>query len=338
MVWDGTVLGQTEDWIEYLDDNDLADIGTAIAADNIQNKDIGALTQQDFDFGNLGQRLLVFRDEILAGRGFVVLRGLPVHQWRHQDVIRAYWGISTWLGDAVSQNASAHLLGHVINQRSTVSQSTRLYQTDRSLAYHSDSCDIVGLLCIRTARHGGASSIASSAAIHNHLLAEEPAALETLYSEFICDRYDEIPAGKLAYYPVRVFNEIEGKLVCCGMDPDIRSAQRLQDVAALTAEQIHALDTFQNAARVLALKMSLKPGDMQFVNNHIIVHAREQFEDYPELEKRRYMVRLWLSSPLGRALPEFLAERWGCIDVGSLRGGIKVPGAVPVVHLDPDLI
>ena len=336
MVWDGAVLGQTKDWIEYLDENDLADIRVAIDAENVQNKQIGTLAHQDFDFGKLGQRLLALRDEILEGRGFVMLRGLPVHQWSHQDIIRAYWGIGAWLGEAVSQNASAHLLGHVINQRNMASQSTRIYQTDRSLSYHSDSCDIVGLLCIRTAKHGGTSSIASSAAIHNHLLEEEPAALEALYSEFICDRYDEIPVGKLAYYSVRVFNEIDGKLVCCGMDPDIRSAQRLQDVVPLTAEQCHALDAFQNAAKALALNMTLEPGDMQFVNNHVVVHAREQFEDYPEPEKRRYMVRLWLSSPLGRTLPGFLAERWGDIAVGSVRGGIKVSGSVPVVHLDPD--
>lgn len=232
-------------------------------------------------------------------------------EWEDEDLIRAYWGIGTWIGDAVSQNAKAHLLGHVIDQRTSPSSGTRIYQTNQAQPFHSDSCDIVGLLCLRQAKKGGASSVASSAAIYNAISAADKQALDSLCGEFYCDRYGEIPDGCEPYYTVRIFNEIARQLVCCGMDPDIRSAERLDEVAPLTPAQVHALDLFQETANSLALRMKLKRGDIQFVNNLIVVHAREQFEDYAELDKRRYLVRLWLSSPMGRALPEFLVERWG---------------------------
>ncbi|MCP4765256.1 MAG: TauD/TfdA family dioxygenase [Gammaproteobacteria bacterium] len=336
MVWDGSTLGQSEVWEIHLDEGELGEIHTAVEASKSVDKPLGHLTQQDFNFGSFTERLLAIRDQVLHGRGFAVIRGLPGNQWSDEELIRAYWGMGTWFGDAVSQNASAHLLGHVIDQRSGRSDDTRIYQTNRAQPFHSDSCDIVGLLCLRKAKSGGASAIASSAAIHNRLLDIEPRLLETLYGTFQCDRYGEIPAGKLTYYSVHIFNEVEGNIVCCGMDPDIHSAQRLDGITPLTAEQIRALAAFQQAAKSLALNMTLQRGDIQLVNNHTIVHAREQFEDHVEMDRRRYMVRLWLSSPLGRTLPEFMAERWGNIEVGSIRGGIKVPGATPVFHLDPN--
>ncbi len=118
------------------------------------------------------------------------------------------------------------------------------------------------------------------------------------------------------------------------MDPDIRPAQGLKGIESLTNHQIHALDAFQEKAKLLSPNMQLERGDIQLLNNLTVVHAREQFKDYPELNKRRYLIRLWLSSSHGRPLPEFMAKRWGNIKVGSIRGGVKVPGAIPVVELD----
>ena len=177
--------------------------------------------------------------------------------------------------------------------------------------------------------------MASAAAIHNALLDTNPEWLEVLHGEFYCDRYGEIPEGKLPWYPVRVFNRIDGRLVCCGMDPDIRSAQRHDAVERLTSLQTAALDGFQKTARELAFSMYLKPGDMQFLNNHIVVHARDDFEDHTDPALRRYLMRLWLSSPKGRALPEFMKERWGEIGVGKIRGGIRIAGVTPTIDPAP---
>ena len=329
-------MASNDDWIAQLSEQEIDEIRSAVSSTVKSGKPIGSLTRSDFPFQMFGERLQALQSDLLDGKGFTLLRGLPASQWSDEELVRAYWGIGAWIGDVVSQNAKAHLLGHVIDQRAVRRGDTRIYQTNQAQPFHSDSCDIVGLLCLRTAKQGGESSIASSAAIHNQLLDTQPEALDQLYGPFYCDRYGEIPEGKLPYYPVQVFNNVDEQLVCCGMDPDIRSAQRLKGVTPLTTEQLRALDFFQQTARALCLRMSLQRGDIQLVNNLVAVHAREQFVDHSEPHQRRYLVRLWLSSKYGRRLPEFLKERWGNIDVGSVRGGIKVPGADPVVHLDPN--
>jgi hypothetical protein len=339
MVWEGSKVTRDDQWLTTLSAADIATLIEAVQHTHRTGKPIAEeLIRHDFALGPLGDRLLALRDQVLNGCGYVVLRGLPADKMNDEDLIRAYWGIGTFFGDPVSQNAAGHLLGHVIDQRQPPSASTRIYQTSRAQPFHSDSCDIVGLLCLRQAKSGGGSAIASAAAIHNYLLEHDPAALQTLYDEFQCDRYGEIPAGKLPHYTVRVYNRIANALVCCGMDPDIRSAQRLENVKPLSSDQLHALDQFQAVARSLALNMTLKRGDIQLVNNLTVVLARDEFTDHQASERRRYMVRLWLSSPLGRQVPEFLVERWGNIEVGSVRGGIKVPGAVTKVNLNPGLV
>jgi hypothetical protein len=335
MVWEGASVGERYSWVIQLSEYDLDIIQIALQKAKLQSKPLAELTAQDFDFKDLGRRFLSINEDLLNGPGFVVLRGLPVDRWSHDELVWAYWAIGAWFGSTVPQNARADLLGHVIDQRMDSSNSaTRIYQTNRAQPFHSDSCDIVGLLCLRQAKRGGCSSIASAASIHNKLLDCDRSVLEQLYDEFLCDRYDEIPAGKQAFYPVHIFNRVDEQLVCCGMDPDIRSAQRLGVVRKLSVDQVYALDKFQEIAKSLSLEMMLQPGDIQLVNNLTVVHAREAFDDYSDPAKRRYMVRLWLSSPRGRALPKFLVERWGNLDVGTVRGGIRVPGATPTVNLN----
>lgn len=335
-LWTNKSFSSQDDWIVQLNHLEIEEIRQTVYASIQANIPIGNLTRSDFAFEHLGEKLLAIRHDLLDGKGFSLLRGLPATQWSDEVLVRAYWGIGTWIGDAVSQNAKAHLLGHVIDQRAAPTGNTRIYQTNKAQPFHSDSCDIVGLLCLRIAKEGGESSIASSAAIHNQLLDTSPASLKQLYNSFQCDRYGEIPEGKLPYYPVNVFNNVDEKLVCCGMDADIRLAQRLDGVEPLTEAQLTALNDFQDAARKVCLRMSLQRGDVQLVNNLIAVHARENFVDHENINERRHLIRLWLSAANGRRLPEFLRERWGNIDVGSIRGGIMVPGAVPVAHLEPD--
>jgi len=336
-VWNGSEMESHNDWVIALTPQDITAIQTGINAFIASGKDLAAATHLDFPFAQFGESLKQAQEQLLNGRGFVLLSGLPANDWTDQQLMTAYWGIGIHIGIPVSQNAKGHLLGHVIDQRTNSQNDKRIYQTNKAQPFHSDSCDIVGLLCLRKAKQGGESALASSAAIHNALLQTDPQALATLYGTFMCDRYGEIPQGKLPYYPVNVFNNIDQQLVCCGMDPDIRSAQRFDNIESLTNEQLHALDQFQNTAQNLALSMSLQRGDIQLINNLVAVHARETFVDHDEMGKRRHLVRLWLSAQNGRRLPDFLRERWGNIDVGSVRGGISVPGATPIVQFNPNL-
>lgn len=332
-VWTGDDLRCDQSWSVALTPTHLAEIEAAVQASAAIP--VEAIAQIDFPLPSLGPVLEDVLHQLIDGRGMVRLRGLPVAAWPREKSIRAYWGLGTWLGDAVSQNAAGHLIGHVADLRQPDRPERRLYQTNKALSFHTDSCDLVGLLCLQTGRAGGDSLVASSAAVHNRLLQTDPAALAVLHETFHCDRYGEIPAGKDASYVVRVFNPMGRHLTCCGMDPDIRSAQRLPEVPRLTRAQLDALDALQAAALAVALPMTLASGDIQLLHNHVALHARAAFEDYDEPHRRRHLLRLWLSARNGRPLPEFLAERWGNIAVGQKRGGIVVPGQKTSVPLAP---
>jgi len=334
MAWDGRELQHSDDWSFHLEDSEIDQIRSAVTASLSSTKSLAEQSHHDFDLVKVSDRLMALHEDLLDGRGFTLIRGLSNTDWTDAELTRAFWIIGSMFGNPVSQNGHGDLLGHVTDLRKTDKSAVRLYQTNAAQPFHSDSCDIVGLLCLRPAKHGGESAIASSATIHNQLLENNPDDLRTLYNKFICDRYGEVPEGKAPFYPVHVFNSVAGKLVCCGMDPDIRSAPRLDSVDDLNDSQLSALDAFQQSAKDTALRMMLERGDIQLVNNLTVVHSRESFEDHTELEQRRYLLRLWLSSPLGRELPEFLAERWGSIEVGSQRGGIKVPGIQPQVNFE----
>lgn len=335
MVWTGADLQDSGAWITELHQKEIDELRTAVNKARSSAKPLARQSRDDFKFRLLGERLTRLKIQLNEGMGFTLINGDFTNGWTDQDLIYAYWGIGTWLGHALPQNAQAHLLGHVIDQRQEHKPGTRVYQTNQAQPFHSDSCDLVGLLCLRAAKSGGASAVASSAAIFNDLLAQNHPVLETLHQVFYCDRFGEIPAGKKSHYPIRVFNNIDNRIVCCGMDPDIRSAQRLKEVPRLDRLQQQALDAFQASASRLAVNMQLQRGDMQFVNNLVAVHARTAFEDFVDSERRRYLIRLWLSVPEGRRLPEFMAERWGTIEPGKLRGGIRVPGAEPSVQFHP---
>ena len=336
-VWTGEDLARDESWLIRLSEDDIAEIGQALRVSDTQGLKAEEISRETFPLPGLGPVFTAAQREVIRGRGFVVIRGLPVADWPLEDLARAYWGIGRWFGDPVPQNGKGHLLGHIIDLRKDGGAAQRIYQTSRAQPFHSDSCDIVGLLCLRRSKTGGESAVASAAAAHNWLLERDPDALDRLYEAFHCDRWDEVPEGKEPYYQARIFNRDNGFLTCCGMDPDIRSAQRLAEVPALTTAQLAALDVLQQACRAVALNMILQPGDIQLLHNHTVLHARGAFEDHDDPAMRRYLLRLWLSAPNGRPLPAFLGERWGNIEAGRLRGGIRVKGVRPNLSLEPEL-
>ena len=84
-----------------------------------------------------------------------------------------------------------------------------------------------------------------------------------------------------------------------------------------------ALDTLHNLAEELCMEMTFAPGDMQFINNHVIYHARTAYEDREGArDQRRLLLRLWLAMPNSRALPADHATLWTNVEAGTRRGGI----------------
>jgi hypothetical protein len=168
----------------------------------------------------------------------------------------------------------------------------------------------------------------SSTTIFNEMRRRRPDLLRVLLEPIETDRRGEVPEGGKPYFTIPVFNYHEGLVSAIYQRQYIESARRFSDVAPLSPTQIEALDLFDELANdpKLNLMMELQPGDIQLVHNHTILHDRTAFEDYPEPERKRHLLRLWLAPPGARSLPEVYAERFGSITPGD-RGGVLVKGS-----------
>ncbi len=329
-AWIGSEMrGRHAEWTYQLSPSDIAEIEAALRSVRARGLDIADIRRADFPLPTLGPTLERLRAEVLDGRGFVLLRGMPVDDRPIAESATAYWGVGTYFGSARSQNAKGHLLGHVydLGGSSATDPTVRSYATAERQNFHIDRCDVVALLCLRRAKSGGLSAIVSSMTLHNVMAERRPDLLERLYQAFPVDRRGEVPEGKAPFYEAPVFNEYAGALSVLYSRLHIGSSQRFPEARRLTAEDFGALDMLADLAGDpnLRLDMNFMPGDIQLLHNHTILHARTGYEDWPEAERKRHLLRLWLAPPGARRLPPVFAECYGDITIGD-RGGIICKG------------
>ena len=333
-AWYGPEVARSSDWIERLSEAEIEELNRAVQRMEALESggktiDFVSLNTGDIALPILKPRLRTVIDEVLNGRGFVLIKGLPAERWSRRQQALAFLIIGQQLGNLRMQNAQGHLLGHVKDLgRSSDDPNTRIYQTRERQTYHTDSCDVVGLMCLRTAKSGGLSSLVSSTTIFNEMRRRRPDLLRVLLEPIETDRRGEVPEGGKPYFNIPVFNYYDGLVSAIYQRQYIESARRFPEVPPLTPLQIKALDLFDELANdpQLHLMMELEPGDIQLVHNHTILHDRTAFEDFPEPERKRHLLRLWLAPPNARPLPQVFAERFGSITPGD-RGGVTVADA-----------
>ncbi|MEO7152774.1 MAG: TauD/TfdA family dioxygenase [Burkholderiaceae bacterium] len=336
-AWRGPDMAARSDWIEPLSDADLAEIEAAAAPLVAREADIAALVAVDFPLPTLAPRLARLRHELLEGRGYTLLRGLPVARWSTRLAATAFFGLGTHLGHAVSQNAQGHLLGHVrdLGLRSD-DPAVRIYQTAERQTFHTDSADIVGLLCLQTARAGGDSALVSSTTLWNELRRRRPDLARRLLEPMATDRRGEVPPGALPFFSIPVFNWHAGRMSAIYQRQYIDSAQRYPEAPRLTPADVEALDLLDALTDDPALHflMRLEAGDIQLVHNHTLLHDRTAFSDWPEPERRRHLLRLWLAPDDARPLPAIYAQRYGSVQPGA-RGGVAPTSGRRLAPLAP---
>jgi len=323
--WKGQDLAQNPNkWILSFTPNEIIELENAAKNYLNLNKDIGEITKEEFPLTQLENKLSNLKQTLINGIGFGILRGLPTNNYSQETSATLFCGIGAHLGNARSQNAAGHILGHVrdIGAKSD-DPNARIYQTSERQTFHTDSADVVGLLCLKKAQQGGESLLVSTETIYNEMMQLRPDLAELLFHPIATDRRGEIPAGAKSYFEIPIFNWYRGKLTGIYQRQYIDSAQRFPDAMRLTDKHIEALNLFDSIANEpsLHLSMQLEPGDMQFVHNHSMLHDRTGFTDWPEPENRRHLLRLWLSIEGDRELPESFKQRYGSIEVGN-RGGI----------------
>jgi hypothetical protein len=302
-AWRGDDMRGRDDWIVTLTPDEIGEIETAQRYAAAGGRPMGDMTAVDFPLPTLERRIPEWREIVHHGRGFLLIRGVPVQAWSEAQAETFFWCLGQHLGIPGAQNPQNDLLGHVRDQRT--GEDVRYYRTNKEIAVHCDAADIVGLLCLQTARSGGLSRIVSSVSVYNELLRRRPELAPRLFAPFYFDTKGE---GGVRAFPIAPCRHALGVLRTFWQSDYYRSAQRFDHVPRLTREEEELLDTYDAIANSpeFYLDMELQPGDVQLLSNHTQLHSRTAFEDWPEPERRRHLLRLWISIPEVQPLPLLL--------------------------------
>jgi len=296
-AWRGADLARRpETWTFELDRSEIEELDAARRAVRERGLALAAIHREDFPLPGLAPTLARWTRELRDGRGFLLVRGLPVARWGDADSALVYWGLGQHLGRPGAQNPEGELLGHVVDtHEEATNPHVRRYRTRGDIKFHCDLADVVGLLCLRTARTGGASRITSSVSVFNEILSRRPDLAQRLYEPFLLDSRDEQREGSRAYFPVPPCRHARGRLATFWHSDYFRSVVRHAGVAPFTELERELLDLYEELAssEALRLDMLFAPGDVQLISNHTVVHARTAYEDAPDAE--RHLLRLWLS-------------------------------------------
>lgn len=313
--WTADEVADPAQWTEHLSTDEIAELEAAMAVARAKSDDFLEIGKADFPLPTLGPRLKAIERELMEGRGFVRIRGLPRERWSNDDMCLAYWGIGAHLGRPWPQNAKGHLLGDVTDHGKAPGDPTargnELGQI--GLDYHCDGSDLVGLLCLQTGVSGGLSAVCNSAALHNRLVRERPDLAAELYKPQPFDHRGEQPPGKPGWYLMPVFTEHGGRLFIRLIAPYILASQRHPDAPRLTDRAREALAWMTQEAEGgrYAVRMDFQPGDMQFINNYHVLHGRTPYEDDRAAGKVRHLKRLWLETEVLADRPAVFTNRMG---------------------------
>ena len=313
-------------WLYHMTSADVQDLENAAEHFLGLSRDIGEISSKEFPLGQFTEHLRALKEKLLHGVGVEVIRGLPIASYSQKFVATIFCGVGVHLGSARSQNAQGHILGHVRDTGSDANDvNTRIYQTSERQTFHTDSADVVGLLCIREAMEGGKSLLVSVETIYNRMRQERPDLLPILFETVATDRRGEIPEGAKPFFEIPVLSWKAGLLTAMYQRQYIDSAQRFPEVSKLTDRHIEALDYFDKLANdpEIHFSMQLEAGDIQFVYNHSQLHDRTGYSDWTDPGRRRHLFRLWLSIEGDRPLPKCFEQRYGSIEIGN-RGGIII--------------
>lgn len=294
-AWRGEDLSPDR-WRVVLTDAELDELGGLADRFLEAGTPMGAVDAARVALAELAPRLAGWRRTLAEGLGVVVLRGLPVRAWGEDKTAMAYWCLGHALGTPGPQNPAGDLLGEVTDLREPDRPLARLYRTAAPIAFHCDSADVVGLLMVRGARAGGESCIASSTTIHNEMVRRRPDLAAELFRPFAFDRRDEEGPGESPIFelPPAAW---DGVMLRVFWHSDYARSAVRHDTVSLDERRLECIDLFDRigAEAGIRLDMVLQEGDVQFLSNHTVVHARNAYEDHDDPAERRRLFRLWLS-------------------------------------------
>ena len=335
--WTPEDLRRDTGWAHRLDAAEVAAFERGLLHARASGKGFWDLAPGDFPFGEAAlERLARALAETQQGRGFQMLRGLPVDRWSVEDARLFFWGLGLHLGVPRPQGRASQYMSDVRDAGGTYrSVQGRGYNTKSALDFHADGSDLVGLMCLRTGVSGGESLIASSITAHNTMLAERPDLLARLYEPVPFSRQGEHAPEEPAWYMAAIIGVRDGRFACRHIRNHVKSAQlSFPEAPRLTPEQIEAMDLF-DAILVrpeVCFRLDFEPGDVQLISNHVMLHSRTDYVDHDAPERKRHLLRLWLSLPGAPALPESWRLAYKDVEARAVRGGFRGLGITPQIE------
>lgn len=323
-AWRSEDFANDDSWIHPLSNAESDDLDRALAHVTDRNLSPGEFGKRDFPLPSLGPALEDCLEELETGRGFVLLRGIPVARYDDEALYRLYWGLGAHLGEAIKQNNRGERIVEITDRGIEYGPGVRGYTTRARLMPHSDASDLVALFCVHPALKGGESCIASGMTIFNEILANHPEYLPALERGFHHNMRGEGVSGdpnETTRNAIPVFSFHHGRLSChfnrrLILEGAEKRGQELNELDHAAIETINDLALRDD----IRFDMDFQAGDVQLLNNHIVVHSRFDYEDHAAPKKRRRLLRLWTNMPNGRPLAPTYADRTN----NGPRGGMAV--------------
>jgi hypothetical protein len=341
-VWKGAEISQDRRWIKEFPAGLLKQIDVAIG--KVNGLDWRQINRHNFPLPDAAAFFDDVREELENGCGMVKIRGLDVGRYNQEQLRRIWYALGSHLGTPMYQNRSGEMMRDIRDEGmgvgaklygATVDASGKPFLSSGArtlssgqLRFHTDRCDVVGLLCVRQAHEGGISKLASSAAVYNAIRKRRPDLHTVLCRPIPRSRFGEEAGGEHVVYDLPVFGVREGKLTSHFSLTYIENAQMLPNARKLTDVEHEAIQMLMDVAEEECFEMRFEPGDIQLLNNHIVYHGRTAFKDDESTGQDRMLMRLWLSVPNSRALPDDHAILWGDVGAGKPHGGIAQPATV----------
>jgi hypothetical protein len=334
-VWNGAEIVDSTRWLRDLPPEVASAIDRSVSS--VAGMDWKQIKRGDFPMPGCEAFFDDVREELENGSGMVKIRGLDVGRYSMEQLRSIWFGLGTHFGQPIFQNRRGELMREIRDEggdigkkygetlddqgKQFLSSSARTLSPG-ALRFHTDRCDVVGLLCVRQAKTGGVSKLCSAATVYNVMRERRPDLLQLLCSPIPRSRFGEEAGGDHLVYELPVFGVRGGKLTTHFSLTYIESAQQMAHARKLTSAEWEAIDLLLKLAEEFAFEMRLEPGVIQLINNNVIYHGRTAFEDDASQGSDRLLMRLWLAMPNSRALPDDHAVLWGNVAAGAMRGGI----------------
>jgi hypothetical protein len=327
-AWTADELSHDSSWIQRLRESEVEGIRQALTHAKALNKPLLEMAQADFPLNDESRAALARAIATTQGRwGMCLLKGFPVNEWDEAETKLAYWGMSLYMGVGRTQNRDSQVMNDVRNDGGDYKvKGGRGYNTNAGLDFHQDSCDVVGLLCRRTAKDGGTSKVISSIKLRDEVQRLRPDLIPVMQQPFFHSYQGTQDPSQPPFYSCPLLGDEPTYFAVRTNRKNTDAAQRdFPEVPRLSPAQLEALDLLDQLmpSPLLCYNMQLERGDMQLLNSYVTLHSRTPFEDFDEPDEKRHLLRLWLSIPSSQPLPAAWEEYFGDVRAGAVRGGVR---------------